>query len=285
MAKSKPPKAAPVVEATEGVLDTVLLDGVGAEEPAGETAPAAADGPPPIDSPDWTPYVLSKLNPDEVYDGLPCYKGVVRVAEQLLGPVISTKVTVAQAPNVHNGNHSAVAVDMAVDHPAEFTWLGHRAGRVINYADASDVFSGNGQDDFFPWHHSLATCTTRTKSRVLRDALRLTVYLREELSEAQPGDANAEGYMNGVQARVIDLKAAKTCLNIDAAKYLRGVWRKFEPNLADGYEDLNRVPYQVAAKAVALLQPWQQKDNRAKIPEELRGGYDPEWKAGLACLK
>jgi len=283
-AKAKGPKA--VVEATEAVLDTLSLTGPGApgRQEAGPDDAADA-GPPPITSPDWTPYVLSRLDPDEVFDGCPTYAGLKRVCDDLLGVIIDTDVHPAQSPNVQNGNHSAVRVALTILHPAEYEWLGKYAGLTVRYADASDVFSANGGkgEEFFSWVHSLATCTTRTKARVLRDAFRLRgVHVREELSEAQPGDAGTEGAMNANQVRGLDLIASR--LQIDAGRHLRGVWEKAEPGRAGGYDDLNPLPYFVAAKAVGGLQKWLQKDNHLSIPAELKG-YDPQWKAGLQCVR
>ncbi len=274
-----------VTEATEAALDTLNL--TAPEAPKGPTGieSGADDSPPHIDSPDWTPYVLSKLQPDEVFDGCPTYPGLRRLRDELLGVAIDTDVQVCQSPNVQNGNHAAVKVSLTIDHPHEFTWLGRSAGRVIRYSDGSDVFSANGGkgEEFFSWVHSLATCTTRTKARVLREAFRLRgVHVREELSEAQPGDAGTEGNMNANQARGFDLICER--LGVNVARHLRDTWQKFEPGRAGGYDDLNLVPYFVAQKAFGGLQKWQHKDNHLTIPAELKG-YDPKWKAGLQCAR
>jgi hypothetical protein len=288
VSKAKPAKAPrkAVTEATEAVLDTLSLAGPTKDLAVAPADDAADAGPPPITSPDWTPYVLSRLDPDEVFDGCPTYGGLRRVCDELLGVVIDTDVHPAQSPNVQNGNHSAVRVALTIAHPVEYEWLGRSAGLTIRYADCSDVFSANGGkgEEFFSWVHSLATCTTRTKARVLRDAFRLRgVHVREELSEAQPGDAGTEGAINANQVRGLELICSR--LGINAAKHIRDTWRGTVKNQPDEhYQDLNAVPYFVAAKAVGGLQKWQQKDNHLSIPAELKG-YDPQWKAGLQCCR
>lgn len=280
-----------MTEVAESLLDSVVLDGP--EEPAGKGDIVASEAElrsddsvvPHIDSPDWTAYVLAELRPNEVYDGRPTYAGVRRLATSLLGVIIDTVPTAFQSPNPANKHHSCVGVSMTIDHPADYYWLGAYAGRTVRYGDLSDVFPADDKD-YFGWHHSSATATTRTKARVLRDAFRLVgVYLREEVAEGHQDLGPKEEFMNGVQARTIDLLCSKGRLNIDGRRYLVGVWRHVEPNRKGGYDDLNQVPHHVAGQALRRIQTWQQKDGREKIPEELRGKYVPGWTDGLECMK
>lgn len=283
MAKKKGPATPAVTEAAEALLDSVLLDG--GEEAGAASGEAPAGAVPPIDSPDWTAHVLCQLRPNEVYDGRPTYAGVRRLAAALLGVVIDTAVRVVQAPSASNGGRACVEVGMTIDHPADYHWLGAYAGRVVRYADASDLVPV-GDDDVFGKYHATASCATRTKARVLRDAFRLVgVYLREETSEAEPDARPRDERVNDAQARVIKLLCSPDRLNIDAARYLRGVWRLKEPDRKGGYEDLNQLPHPVAAEAVRRLQHWQQGDHRKDIPPELAGKYDPRWADDLECLK
>jgi hypothetical protein len=276
MAKKKAPRAE---EGTEAVLDGALS---GTTRVADETPEVPkADRVPDINDPDWTGFVLSKLRPDELHDGCPDYFGLRRLADEWLGVVTGTFVNVVQAPNFNNGNHTCLVVSMTIDH-GDYPWLGDYAGRSVTYGHAGDVFSGNGEEkDRFAWQHSSATCSTRAKAALLRDVFRLRhVYTREELSPVPAADSGADGYMVRSQFRSLDALCAKARLDVDAGKYVRGVWRAFVKQ--GPHDDLNRVPYGVAQRALALIQPWQQ--DRSKIKDEVRG-YDPDWMKGVECMK
>lgn len=246
--------------------------------PAGKpVANIAIEPVPDLYAPQWTGFIMGKFRAHELHDGCPTYPGLRRVAADYLGDVGNVFVQAPQTPNSGNGNHSCVIVSMTIDHPGEFSWLGRLAGRSIVYSDGADIFHGNGSRDLFAWRHSLATCITRVKARLLRDAFRLEgVYAKEELAELPAGDSGADGYINSVQVKIIDMLCgpAPRGMNINAAKFLGGIWKHC---CRDAGDDLNRVPRQVADKAIAFLQPWQQ--DPSKIDERVKNGYDPNWLA------
>ena len=47
---------------------------------------------PPMSSPEWSDYVLSQFEHDEIMDGNPTVDGLRRITELVLGPIIETKI-------------------------------------------------------------------------------------------------------------------------------------------------------------------------------------------------
>src|SRR5579883_2274974 len=81
---------------------------VGAPSAATDLAaalPDDPDAPPKQTSRDWTPFVLSKLEDDEIFDGCPTVEGLRRVTEEYFGEVLESTSRVVQAPNAQNGFH------------------------------------------------------------------------------------------------------------------------------------------------------------------------------------
>jgi len=230
---------------------------------------------PKISSVDWTSFVLGKLNPDELYNGCPTYEGLRRVCYDLLGTITNIDINVVQAPNIQNGNHSCIIAKITIEHPTNFTWLEDVAGRTITYSQAGDIFHGNGNNDQFAWRFSSATCWTRTKASLLRDTFRLKfVYSREELSDLDEGDSGANGYINPNQIDCLDMICKR--INVDAAKFIRGIWKKLRPN--DNTDDLNLVPFSTTVQCIALLNSWQQDKNKIKAETV---GYNKDWKSSF----
>jgi hypothetical protein len=266
--RGRKPKAA--ASADDGAPDASLLDSLeqqpeaaAAEKKPDENTPAEPT-PPDINAVDWTPYVLSKLQPDEIWDGCPTYEGLRRLTHELLGVIVEYRPRVVQAPNSQNFNHSCVEYTFVIEHFDNAPWLGDLMGRSVSYGGVADVFDGNG-DALYSWRFSSATCETRAKSRALRDAFRLRhVRVREEVSELKEEESGLDGTMNTVQTNALKLICGR--IDVNVWKYLNAGEKK--------YPSVKAVPYAVAQKALAHVQGWQQ--DRNKIKPELRG-YDPNW--------
>lgn len=263
----------PAEEKIDGVLDRLQV--VKVEEIKDEETEEV----PYIGTPEWTSYVLSKLQPDEMYNGCPTYEGLRRICYELLGTIIDIDLTVNQSPNFQNANASCITAKMTIEHPHQFEWLGGIAGRTIRYSQVGDVFHGNGNDDKFAWRFSTATCYTRVKASLLRDAFRLRyVYAREELSDLPEEDSGVSGYCNSNQIDGLDMICQR--INVDATKFMRGVWKQARKN--DDTDNLNKCPFTVVAQMFALVQKFQQDPKN--IPKEVLG-YDKKWKEVFSCIK
>jgi hypothetical protein len=293
MAKRKVELAEPTEELLGGVLDRLevarptvvadipavgFADGSGASTGEGEQS-VGCGAVPPINSADWTPFIMSKLTQDEVHDGCPTYQGLERLCYEYLGDIVDIDIDPRQAPNVHNGNHTCLVARITIDHPPEFDWLGRIAGRTIRYSHVGDTFNGNGgRKDSFAWQFSSATCATRAKASLLRGAFRLRhVYAKEELSGLSPGESGADAYIIVTQVDGLDMMCSR--LNVNVTKFLMQTWKHYVKDQKG--EDLNFIPYWVVQKSFAQLQPWQH--DKSTIPAGVLG-YDPDWKNGLKCL-
>lgn len=256
-------------ELLEGVLDDVLIP---PEDPTpNDVEPTEVV--PPINSADWTDFFLSKLTPDELWDGCPTIEGLRRFTADYVGVVTESFSDVKQAPTVQNGNHSCVTHHLTIEclSPFEAPWLGNMAERTIRYSGVADVFAGNGSRDSFSWQYSSSTCETRAESRAYRKLLRLRkVVTKEELSELSAEESGLNGLANESQMRGLNVITKR--LDINTAEFLRKCWEK-TVNGADT-KDLSKLPYETARKAAITLNPWQQ--DMSKIPPELKG-YNPNW--------
>ena len=135
--------------------------------------------PPSIDSPEWSDYVLSHFESDEMMDGSPTCDGLRRVTELLVGPITERRNNVIQAPGRENYGTSTVACTVSVLNNIQ----GHLLfQQIIREEDAADVNKYNTQE---PYHmHATATATTRAEARALRKILRLRkVIAAEELAD------------------------------------------------------------------------------------------------------
>lgn len=271
------PKELLIDEPAEKVIDGVLerLGVVKAEDKPEEKVEMI----PYIGSPEWTPFVLSKLNPDELWNGCPTYEGLRRISYDLLGTITDVDIIPSQVPNHQNANHSCLVAKITIEHPYEFEWLGRVAGKTIRYSHIGDSFHGNGREDEFAWKFSSATCWTRVKASLLRDTFRLKyVYAKEELTTLDDSDSGAAGKINSQQIDGLDMMCSR--INVNTAKFIRGVWKAVRKN--DDTEDLNECPFTVAAQLFSHLNKWQQ-DPKAINQDCL--GYMKTWKECFKCLK
>ena len=133
---------------------------------------------PAMDSADWADYVMSKFEIDELEQGNPTCDGLRRVAELLIGPIVSRRINVVQPPNKENYGTATVTclVEVLNNIPEHILY-----GRTISEEDAADVNKFNTQE---PYHlHATATAATRAEARALRKILRLKkVIAVEELA-------------------------------------------------------------------------------------------------------
>lgn len=264
----------PAEKVIDGVFDKLVI-----VKPEKEEKEEPKEQVPNIGTPEWTPYVLSKLQPDEMWNGCPTYEGLRRITYELLGDIVDIDIDLKQAPNYQNANHSCAIARLTIEHPYDFEWLGRIAGKTIRYSHVGDSFHGNGNNDPFAFRFSSATCWTRVKASLLRDAFRLKyVYAKEELSDIPEDDSGVSGLVNSNQIDGLDMMCSR--INVDAAKFMRGVWKKVREK--DDHSDLNKCPFNVAAQSFGLLNQLQQ--NPKNIQPELIG-YNKVWKDCFKCLK
>lgn len=148
---------------------------------------------PDIHSPDWTPFVLSKLTLQEVVgpDKAPRVSGLRRVASMLIGPIVRSESEVISAPQYtgkiltfgDNKKTHQLSVT-AVKHTTVFL-TGH--GETI-WTGLATVFHHNTEPEYclFP----LETAASRAEAISLKKALHLSMLTAEERVE-KPTEVNA----------------------------------------------------------------------------------------------
>jgi len=250
--KAKIQQAEDTTPNLDGIIEN-LADGT----PATVDETATEEVIPNIESPEWTPFVLGKLLPDEIYDSLPKVEGLRRVTNQYVGRVIKSVSQVVQAPNAHNGNHSCVVHNLTILEDS---------GLTLEYSGVADVFKGNGDDPLFSWRYSSATCETRAESRAYRRALRLRhVVTAEEMSDVPVEDSGMDGSITGPQKTLINI-ICQRC-NIDAWAFVN-----FGKNK---YNHIDDVSHSVAVSMIGHLSTKFQNQPDT-IPAELKG-YKAGW--------
>lgn len=176
--------------------------------------------PPDINSPEWHDYAMSFFTPKELIDGNPLVAGLRRVAELLIGEIISSKPTsVTYTETSSPIGRATVVYEIQFLIRSEWYDTEISAGDYVKtYADTAEVWEGN-TDDLFAVH-AAATASTRAEGRALRKALKLRVVAAEELCKKDVSKflgeqtGQDEDRINGDQIKFIDNRCRKMDINV-----------------------------------------------------------------------
>lgn len=237
-----------------------------------ETTSADVMGAPAYGSDEWNDYVMNLFHEDEIIDGNPLCHGLRRVANLLLGDIISSGPTqVFPALDPDGPGRATVMYEI------EFDWM--NSGISRRFGDVAEVWHGN-TDDLFAAHPAATACT-KAEGRCLRKALMVKCVAFEELAKNKDvagivkslvkagkvtsGEVVATDSISDPQANFIDGKCRQ--LGINVVKYLNshGTEYKF-------YKDIDK---RSASDMIKKLNSFQTNDS--SIPVDLLG-YDPNWK-------
>lgn len=180
------------------------------EKPISETIPAKKCSVinidlsiPKMGDENWTDHVLGLLRKDELQDGNPTLFGLRRIAQQLIGPIMSSRTDVKQIPNP--GNNYTATVVVSVLFKDDSSWYG-----------ASDVSKLNCMEEYAK--HPTATAESRAEGRALRKALGINVHTVDEVG-LDPIDTSENGLISSNQVSAIETMANKR-LNISISELL-----------------------------------------------------------------
>lgn len=179
---------------------------------------------PSMTSPEWNDAVMGLFEENELFDGRPVCAGLRRVAEMLLGRIVSSRPTQVFPPQ----NGSEVGRSTVV-------WeVIFRDGSL--FSDVADCWEGNTDDMFCVF--STATAATRAEGRALRKALRIKTVAAEEMTtkntagivkemsrsskKSKDSEYDATERMTDSQANFIDVKAKQ--LDVDVEKFFKTVF-------------------------------------------------------------
>lgn len=167
-------------------------------------------------SPEWHDYVMAHFQPNELMEGNPTTAGLRRVAELLLGDIVSSK-PIQVFPSEGNGPARATVVyEVRIAWKLEASVQGEY-GHIRTYADVADVWHGNCDSLFVGY--AVATASTRAEGRALRKALKIRGVAAEELTKQDVAKAVAietEEKISNEQISFIDGKCKKLDINVVA---------------------------------------------------------------------
>lgn len=153
----------------EVVLDTVL-DNVELSNESTEKQEAENSVPDYL-SPEWSDFVLSQFNKDELSDGAPNVHGLRRVAQLLLGPIVSTKV-ISLFPATDPTSYGRASCIYEI----VFEWSD---GLLRTFQDVAGAYPGNTDKEYAKYPEAMSA--TRAEARCLRKALRIKGPASEEV--------------------------------------------------------------------------------------------------------
>ena len=247
-----------------------LFEGVALEPPQNVDTSVkdeiVTEGPSPTDV-EWNDYVLGLFDEKELYDGRPLCAGLRRVAELLLGRIVSSRPTQVFPPTEGDSIGRATVIWEVV----------FEDGSI--FSDVADCWEGNTDDTFCVFN--TATAATRAEGRALRKALRLKTVAAEEMTkkntasivrsisqtkamETTEGEYNDSQRMTDPQANFIDVKCKQ--LNLNVVEFFKEV---FDVNVK------RKVDKGQASAAIQKLNDFQA--DKSLIPDSINS-YLSDWR-------
>lgn len=215
-----------------------------------------------IKDPRWNDYVMSKFSPEELYEGNPTVDGLRRVAELLIGDIVSVDTEILQTPDLNNERSATATVTVSLRL--------HGGDDYRTYTGSADASSYNLDRIFksFP----VAMAETRAEGRALRRALRLRNIAAEEASPKAEVENNAE--TNADKAGIKDHQL--TGANLLASRANINVQKLIESLASEGKLSNNTIGKLSEADGAALCQAISGYQGKP-LPEEIKG-YDADWR-------
>ena len=218
---------------------------------------------PNILSPEWNDYAMKFFTEKELIDGNPLTAGLRRVAELLIGEIISSKPI--EVIRIETGDPIGKTTVVY-----EVQFLVKKDGKeyIKTYADVADVWAGN-TDDLFAVH-AAATASTKAEGRALRKALKLRVVAAEELCKKDVSQflsqqsGQTEERIKPEQIKYIDINCKK--LDIDVIKFINSGEKV--------YNSVYEVKRDTAAKMIDMINKIKRGDQ--SLNKDLQG-YNEDW--------
>jgi hypothetical protein len=215
----------------------------------------------------WQDYVLAQFKPEELDNGYPKIIGLRRVAQKLIGPIISSLPTllntVVDERNPSGRTSCIYEITFAPHDTIDFS---------IKYGAAASAWIGNTDDDFAAFTEAIAE--VRAESRALRKALNLNIVSQEETTTK-----NVKEIVQALQTREVEksgdwqeddsisvsqelmIKKTTERLGVDLGKLLT------KENLGE----LNELTKKQAIRLIDLLNQYQNSSKESvAIPEEIK---------------
>jgi hypothetical protein len=221
---------------------------------------------PKMTDPEWSDFVMSQFADNETsLDGNPFVAGLRRVARKVLGPVITSRSRIVQAPSLLPGGDTRLQ-PAVVEHTLIFLCTRVESGMAayeMEVTDVADVYFGNCEGEYARFASS--TAATRAEARAYRKALLLNRVAEEEKTLVPLEDAGVDGCITKTQINFIDILCKRN--NVNVMKLVNSGKKK--------YDDIKEVPSTTGAKIVEYLSGLQ--NDQTKVTEAMKG-YDGTWR-------
>lgn len=206
-------------------------------------------------APEWNDYVMGLFQTNELIDGNPNVAGLRRVAELLIGEIVSSK-PIQVFPVLSDGvGRATVVYEVVFD-------LG---GKTKTYGDTAEVWAGNTDDLFCV--HAAATASTKAEARSLRKALKIRAVAAEELCKKDVSKYVAEEDSDRItndQINFIGMKCKK--LDIDVMLFVNSGLKQ--------YKSIYEVTRDTAAKMIKKINTF--SSDGSLIEEDIKN-YKDDW--------
>ncbi len=236
----------------------------------------------------WSQQVFSYFSEDEVINGNPTVPGLRRVAEKLLGAIVSCgpiDVKVYYPDNALEVGRATVTYEIV------FAWainawmaeddlkLPHRSFRAV-----AGSYLGNTDDLFSVYPEAIAE--TRAEGRVLRKALGLkntvsheeitdkdvleSVNATKKIFDDEAGEWGEDQDITPTQKRLIEMKCE--AMDINVLKFINKA-NSLDPEKPKKYASIDEVPRGIAGAMVKELSKYQSEadDESTDIPKMIIG--------------
>ena len=235
--------------------DTIFDKNVIAEVEATET-------PPHPFSEEWHDYVIRQFRDDELQGGHPIRDGLERVAQKLIGPIVSKQITGNIGPNKDNYGTATVSVSL------KFIVKNEQHPLIDDYLIQDGIADVNSRNTPHPFNlHASSTAASKAESQALRKALGLRKLVAAE--ELAPDDAAIEdvflpdSVISNEQINIIDLLCRRT--NLSVLEFI---------NIGEiKYAFVKQIPSSKAQNMIKLLNEIQSGKKTVTIKP-----YDPAWR-------
>jgi len=211
---------------------------------------------PPMTDPTWSDYVMQQFAEDEIFDGMPTVDGLRRVAELLIGEIVTGQAHSVAAPGGTGRDLKCATVEYTVTFITD-------DGTPKTFTEIADVTIGNTDQEYAAYPSAMAA--TRAEGRAYRKALKLKrVVAAEEGREVAAIDVDPEAKIKESQARFLKILCKKNNINLI----------KFINSRGSSYKHVNDVPLVNAERMFTVLSEYQRK--RETIPDTIKGWVDAE---------
>ena len=227
-------------------------------EPELNTVDPQEPAPPAMSSPEWSEYVLSQFEPDEMIDGNPTVDGLMRVTEMVLGAIVETNTEILQIPTKENEGRATATCKVTV-------YVGYERSAT----GSGDAWHKNTDMPYskFP----VAMAETRAEGRALRRLLQLRkVVAAEELSVA--ANEEEEDYstkINDNQINFIDVMCKSVGRGLDIN--VEAMVKSKHPQC----KSIKNLTHNEASDLIQMLSHYQQ--NMENVPATIKG-YKDDWR-------